>query len=358
VVRGIEMLGICVLALASSGGLAADCIAGQESTRSKSELQGTIPAAWSSASKGLPAGPGAIRFQSLGLSMVRPYVAGRVPVVFVHGLWGSPRNWAGVIGALEADTFLSERYQFLTFGYAGGSSITYSADQLRRELQSLRVRLDAEHKVPAWDRTILIGHSMGGLLCKMMVQDSGSKLWDLMARRPFEKLAGPTDARDLLRRELVYEPVTLVRRLIFVATPHRGSRLVCGPVKDIGSRLVAPPERLRQARAALLASNGSDAFTPNFLAGLATSLDQLAWDNPLLLAIDGLPIDPDVRRHSIIAELGTLPGPGRGDGLVSYASAHHVGATSELIVNAGHVCLDNPEVIGEVARILKEHATP
>ena len=143
-----------------------------------------------------------------------------------------------------------------------------------------------------------------------------------------------------------------------MATPHRGSRLVFGPVKDIGSRLVAPPERLRQTRAALLAANGPDVFTPIFLAGLATSLDQLAWENPLLLAIDGLPIDPDVKRHSIIADQGRFAGPGKGDGLVSYASAHHVGAASELIVNAGHVCLDNPEVIGEVARILKEHATP
>ncbi len=88
------------------------------------------------------------------------------------------------------------------------------------------------------------------------------------------------------------------------------------------------------------------------------SLDQLAWDNPLLLAIDGLPIESNIKRHSIIAVQGRYPGPGKGDGLVSYASAHHVGATSELIVNAGHVCLDNPEVIGEVARILKEHATP
>jgi pimeloyl-ACP methyl ester carboxylesterase len=358
VVRGNEMLGTFVLALASSGGLAAVCIAGQEPTRSKLELQQTIPAPWSSASKALPAGPGAIRFQSLGLSMVRPYGAGKAPVVFVHGLWGSPRNWAGVIDALEADTFLSERYQFLTFGYAGGSSITYSADQLRRELQSLRDRLDAKHEVPGWDRTVLIGHSTGGLVCKMVVQHSGSKLWDLMARRPFAKLAGPTDALDLLRRELVYEPVSLVRRLIFVATPHRGSRLVCGPVKDIESRLVTPPERLRQARAALLASNGPDAFTPIFLAGLATSLDQLAWDNPLLLAIDALPIGPDVKRHSIIADQTWYSGPGKGDGLVSYSSAHHVGATSELIVSAGHFCLDNPEVIGEVARILKEHATP
>jgi pimeloyl-ACP methyl ester carboxylesterase len=355
---GFEMLVIGALAIAAHGGLAPVCIAEQESRRSEAGLKAAIPAEWSGVSTGLPAGRGAMRFQPAGLSMVRPYVAGKVPVVFVHGLWGNARNWAAIIRALEADPFLSDRYQALTFGYSGGSSITYSAYQLRRDLQSLRDRLDAEHEVHAWDRTILIGHSMGGLLCKMMAQDSGSKLWDLMARRPFEKLAGPRDARDLLRGELVYEPVALVRRLIFVATPHRGSRLVCRPVTDIGSRLVAPPERLRRARAALLASNGPDAFTPNFLAGRATSLDQLTCDNPLLLAIDGLPIDPDVKRHSIIAELGGLPGTGKGDGLVSYASAHHVGATSELIVNAGHVCLENPEVIREVARILKEHATP
>jgi pimeloyl-ACP methyl ester carboxylesterase len=123
VVRGIGMLVIFVLAIASCGGLAAVGIAGQEVTRSEAGLKGTIPAAWSSASKGLPAGTGAIRFQPLGLFMVRPYVAGKVPVVFVHGLWGSPRNWARIIGALEADPFLSERYQFLTFGYSGGSSM-------------------------------------------------------------------------------------------------------------------------------------------------------------------------------------------------------------------------------------------
>ena len=175
----------------------------------KLDPRGPIPAAWSGASTGLPAGTGRDPFSSrLGYRMVRPYVAGKIPVVFVHGLWGSPRNWAGIIGALESDPFLGERYQWLTFGYAGGSSITHSAYQLRREFRSLRDRLDPEHEDAAWDRTILVGHSMGGLLCKMMVQDSGSKLWDLMARRPFEKLAGPADARDLLRWELVYKPVT------------------------------------------------------------------------------------------------------------------------------------------------------
>jgi hypothetical protein len=90
---------------------------------------------------------------------------------------------------------------------------------------------------------------------------------------------------------------------------------------------------------------------------LATSIDELAWEHPFLLAIDSLPIERNVKRHSIIAQLRSALRLGGGDGQVPYASAHHPGAISELIVRAGHYCLGDPKVIEEVARILKEHAT-
>ncbi|MGO8900323.1 MAG: hypothetical protein ACLQU5_18520 [Isosphaeraceae bacterium] len=119
-----------------------------------------------------------------------------------------------------------------------------------------------------------------------------------------------------------------------------------------------PPTPLQQARDSLLAINGPDTFTRTFREGLATSIDELAWEHPLLLAIDGLPINPNVKRHSIIAERYGTVRPGGGDGQVPYASAHHPGAVSELIVHAGHYCLEDSRVIEEVARILKDHATP
>ena len=46
---------------------------------------------------------------------------------------------------------------------------------------------------------------------------------------------------------------------------------------------------------------------------------------------------------------------GAGDGIVPLASAHLEGAASELLVRAGHVCLEEREVIRETARILAEH---
>jgi pimeloyl-ACP methyl ester carboxylesterase len=262
-----------------------------------------------------------------------------------------------MIRTLEADTGVSGRFQFLTFGYSGGGSIPHSAFLLRRELRALRDRLDPDRADPSWDRMILIGHSMGGLLCKMMAQDSGSKLLDLITDRPIEELAGPAESLALLKREMIYMPLPEVRRLIFIATPHRGSPLDREPIRAVASRFVPPSDGLQREYASLLASNDPDAFRPAFRAGLPTSIDQLVWEHPLLLAIDGLPIEPKVQRHSIIADRRKTPRADGGDGLVPYASAHHPGAASELLVSAGHLCLENPDVIGEVARILKEHAT-
>jgi hypothetical protein len=42
------------------------------------------------------------------LATSRPYERGKVPVVFVHGLWGSPRNWDRMIADLDADPSLRE----------------------------------------------------------------------------------------------------------------------------------------------------------------------------------------------------------------------------------------------------------
>jgi pimeloyl-ACP methyl ester carboxylesterase len=260
-----------------------------------------------------------------------------------------------MVKALEADPLVSGRFQFFTFSYSTGDPIPYSAHLLRRSLRALRDRSDTAGSDPAWDRMVLIGHSMGGLICKMMTQDSGLKLWDLATVRPFEKLTGPAEAREQFHAAMIYRPVREVRRLIFIATPHRGSPLVWGPIRDVGIRLMQPSAALRQAHAALIASNGSDAFTPLFRAGVPTSIDELAWEHPLLVTIDSLPITPNVKRHSIIANLRHTARLGGGDGLVPYSSAHHPGATSELVVTAVHHCLDSPEVIKEVARILKEH---
>lgn len=295
-----------------------------------------------------------LRFRSTGLSMVRPYVRGRAPVVFVHGLWGSPLQWHRMIRAIEAVPGLGDRYQFWTFGYSTVAPIPYSAHLLREALHEARRRLDPEGRDPALDRMVVVGHSMGGLMAKTLVQDSGTRLWDLYAARPPDRLDGPPEARDLFRKVLVFEPMAEVRRVVLIATPHRGVRLELGPIHRVGAGLLPPFDEFHLARAALLQLNGEESFTPIARSAWPTGVGQLTWDHPLLAALGRLEFAEGVAVHSIVADRRDPPLPGGGDGIVPYESAHLPDPIPETLVGAGHLCLDSPRVIDAVARILAD----
>ncbi|MBV8430079.1 MAG: alpha/beta hydrolase, partial [Solirubrobacterales bacterium] len=293
--------------------------------------------------------------EAAGLSLVRPYVRGKIPVVLIHGLGSGPRSWSRTIEAVEADPILRENYQFWTFGYRTGEPILYSASVLRRALIQARERYDPEGSDPAFDGMVLIGHSLGGLLAKLMAQDSRSRLWELVSAQPAERLGGPREARESLRQAFFFKPLPGVRRIIFIATPHRGSRLDRGAIHSIGSRIIRHEAPLQRARAMLLESNRPDFFLDTFREGLPSSVDQLRWEHPLLLALCDLGIDPAVDYHSIMADRRDPPRGGGTDGIVPHDSAHLDGAGSEFLVHGGHLCQDHPLVIRECRRILTEH---
>src|SRR5262249_31085707 len=87
----------------------------------------------------------------------------------------------------------------------------------------------------------------------------------------------------------------------------------------------------------------------------STSVDQLAWDHPILQDLGRARADAVVPYHSIISALGVPTAEGATDGLVPVASARLGGAQSEVVVRAHHVCYRHPEVISEVRRVLSEH---
>jgi pimeloyl-ACP methyl ester carboxylesterase len=297
-----------------------------------------------------------LRHEPDGLGMRRPYQPGKIPVVLIHGLWGFPHHWDGIIRELESDPIIRARYQFWTFSYASGDSVPFSAHLLRQSLRRARRLYDPDGTDAAFDRMVLVGHSLGGILAKMMAQDSTSRIWQTVSNRAIEQLVGPPEDRELIHQAYCYEPVPEVKRLIFIATPHRGSPLVRGVVRSIGKQFCDRASTFRQARAALLAQNETDFFLPGFRRECPTSVSELAREHPLLAALCELGIDKSVLSHSIIADLRDPPAPGASDGIVPYSSSHLESAGSEKLFHAYHVCLDNPALNQEVRRILLEHA--
>jgi pimeloyl-ACP methyl ester carboxylesterase len=298
---------------------------------------------------------GMLRYEPTGLALLRPYERGKVPVVFVHGLWSSPCSWSHMIESLEADSVLRDRYQFWTFGYSTGDPLPYSAVLFRTNLDEVRRKFDSESSDGAFDKMVIVGHSMGGLLTKMMVQETGARLWQIVSDRPVDELVGEPDDRELFRRALFYKPRPEVRRVVFIATPHRGSEVDQGPLGHLGSRLIRLPDPLRASYDRLIARNRPDFFTERFRKGLPTSVDELEWRSTILMRLDELGLAPAIKAHSIIAVHHDPPRTSGSDGMVSYESAHIDGVASEVLVSSGHLCQDKPAVIREVRRILLEH---
>jgi len=287
-----------------------------------------------------------------GLIMMHPYRRGRIPVVLVHGTASSPARWAELYNEVMHDPLLEGRYQIWLFQYNTGQPILYSAMLLRRALASVVKELDPDGEDPALRRMVVIGHSQGGLLTKLMAIKSGNRFWENVSSEPFDQVEMAAETRDMLREAEFFDPVASVKRVVFIATPHRGSYQATGWVLNLVRRLIRLPGTLVSQLEDLLKGQ---AFAQLGTTQLPTSVDNMSPGHPFLRALNDLKIDPSIPAHSIIAVLGDAPFIGKTDGVVGYESAHIEGVESEKVVHSGHSTQAHPETIAEVLRILREH---
>jgi pimeloyl-ACP methyl ester carboxylesterase len=280
------------------------------------------------------------------LAQLQQYDPNRTPVIFVHGLQETAASWAPMLDSLRQDPWIREHYQFWFYSYPSGYPYSYSAALFRHDLDGIR-RAFPNHK-----RVVLIGHSMGGMICRLMITDADDKIWrDFFATPPVKTPLAP-DTRKLLEDALVFNHRPDVQRVIFISTPHRGSKFASGWIGRIGAALVRNPQRftsIYNSTKPLLITD--PAARP--LKRMPNSVDTLEPNDRFVQAVNKLPIAPGIPYHSIMGDRGRGNTPNSSDGIVPYWSSHLDGAQSELIVNSGHQAQYNPQAIQEVERILK-----
>jgi pimeloyl-ACP methyl ester carboxylesterase len=293
-----------------------------------------------------------------GLHSLEPYRPGRIPVILVHGTFSSSSTWAEVVNDLSADPEIRSRFQFWVFDYGTGSPIGYSAWLLRDAMQDLVSHFDPEGDDPALRRAIVVGHSQGGLLTKLTAVDSGLALWHLLSDQNPDRVELSPESRKILEGALLVEPMPMVERVVFIATPHGGSYLANWNVAKWASRFVRSPVTVADAAIDLVSNNEED-NTERQLARVSGSLDNMAPDNRFLVALRELPVAGGVTSHSIIALEGDINDPKNrengSDGVVKFESAEIPGVASQLVVPSPHTCLGHPWTIAELRRILLEH---
>ncbi len=275
------------------------------------------------------------RFTNPRLTFLEPYDPKKIPVVLVHGLMSTPRMWESTVKGLLADPELRRRFQFWFFYYPTGQPVPLSALLLREALdEAIR-----QHNVR--QRVVVIGHSMGGLLARALVTGISPAQAEIILPGVS---ALPVD--HVVRRALIFEPRRDVRRVIFIATPHRGSELANHGISGLGIRLIRLP---RWVESELTSIVGSPFIGPG--RRLPTSIHGLSPSSPFLEVLNASPLAVPV--HSIIGTRGAGDIATSSDGVVPYSSAHLPDAESEVVVPTGHGAFRHPEALAEIVRILE-----
>jgi hypothetical protein len=287
--------------------------------------------------------------QSAAIERLQPYNPNKIVVLVIHGLKDSQATWTPMINKLRGDPVIRKHYQFWFYSYPSGYPFPYSAAILREELD------EVEKQFPKLKPMVLIGHSMGGCISRVLLTDSGNKLWMKIFGRPPDEVPLSPKTREYFREELFFRHRPEIGRVIFIAAPLRGSNLASGWIGRLATLIIREPTLSSQASQEMLRVTNfkEEELKPK---RRANSVDSLSPKSRFVNALNTIPMTPGVPYHTIIGDRGRGDSPNSSDGVVPYWSSHMDGARTEDIVPSDHNAHQNPQAIEDVLHILKQYA--
>lgn len=287
------------------------------------------------------------------LARLQPYDPNKIPLLCIHGLGDSQATWAPMIESLRADPVVRQHYQIWFFSYASGYPYPASAAFLRKQLDLINSRYPDHKKI------VVVGHSMGGMIARTLITDSGMNLWDAVYDRPPAEMPFSAETRQLMTEALIFEHRPEISRVIFASPSHRGADMATSFFGKMGSKMIGGPKNLLKGDDSAL-SQAKPTEGGEHLKKMPNSIDFLNPENRFVNNLAKLPLAPGIPYHTIIGDRGKGGNldhtkPVSSDGIVPYWSSHLDGAQSEVIIPSGHWTNQHPQGIAEVRRILRLH---
>jgi hypothetical protein len=286
---------------------------------------------------------------SAAIERLQPFNPNKTVVLVIHGLKDSQATWTPMINKLQGDPVIRKHYQFWFYSYPSGYPFPYSAAVLREELD------EVEKQFPKLKPMVVIGHSMGGCISRLLLTDSGNQLWMKIFGRPPDDVALSPQTREYFRQELFFRHRPEIGRVIFIASPLRGANMATGLIGSVASFIIHESTASSQASEEMLrvTNTREEELKPK---RRANSVDSLSPKSRFLQALNAIPMTRGVPYHTIIGDRGRGDSPNSSDGVVPYWSSHLDGAKTENIVPSNHSAHQNPQAIEDVRHILKRYA--
>lgn len=294
-----------------------------------------------------------------GLFLLDDFDPTKTPVIMIHGLGSSPLIWAPLSNAIAGDPELHRRYQVWHIVYQTNAPLLIERHRVQTYLDTAWQILDPNGHTPARHGGVLIGHSMGGVIARLLCAQSTPALWTAAFTEPYENLHGSADDLALLKAIFEFKPYPGIDEAIFMAAPQHGSPvagywlgrlaqdLAWRHILELAGLVRIVDENPKAIQSSLL---------DNYRIAHLSSVTSLMPNEPVSMVDETLMPVAGVRYDTIA---GSLPGQDPpGDGDVPLSSALLPGSASTLIVHVGHHSIPrNPEVIAAVLAILRQHDT-
>ncbi len=155
------------------------------------------------------------------LYMLEPYNPNKKVIVLVHGLASSPEAWIRLTNDIMGDPVLREHFQVWQVFYSTNMPIIESRFQIYALLNQTFAQIDP--KAAAKKDAVLVGHSMGGIISRLLVSDANltKKALSMMSHRQLNKYKN----LPIVSQRLIIKDIPNFNRAIFLASPHQRNRI-------------------------------------------------------------------------------------------------------------------------------------
>lgn len=247
------------------------------------------------------------------LFMLEPYNPNKRVIVMLHGLGSSPATWIGLTNDIFNDPKLRDNYQVWQVFYPTNIPILENRYQIYTLLNTAFAQVDPTTQDEASHHAVIIGHSMGGVIGRMLVSNDDltptlttlTKEFDgrLGFNRNNRQLAKMSQNSELTNR-FVLKALPQVDRAVFISSPFRGTNYADKWFTRTIRRVITLPKGFVNLVSRNLDSLYTDGnFSDSPLAGLflENGASQLSDKSFFVKLTQDIKIADNVKVNSLIA---------------------------------------------------------
>jgi pimeloyl-ACP methyl ester carboxylesterase len=295
------------------------------------------------------------------LYQLEPYNPDKRVVILIHGLASSPEAWISLTNDVLGDPILRAHYQVWQVFYPTNMPMLESRYQIEQLLQRTYRQVDPTGHDRASQQSVLIGHSMGAVIGRLLVSPTD------LRRTALQQLAA-NDRKRLLNIAMINARFTLhplpnIGRAVFVSAPFQGTDYADRWFTRAIRRVIQLPAHFIQGidttiQRARLDAGLLDRVGQAGLLAFQNGPSELSQQSVFMRLTKPVKIKQGLPYHLMMGQQDpALNTSDASDGIVPYHSSHIEGAVSEKIITGGHSIQDTPEAVLELRRILRLHLT-